>query len=900
MIHPLLTGVLTISLMEIPVDSLKTHLARRREQIRALHRTGATGFETCAALTESMDAAIRSGFDTLPGPVQKQLAVLAVGGYGRAELSPESDIDIMIVYHPVGRDPDAAGAAQAFLHILWDAGVDAGHSVRTVDDAVVLHGKAIDSWASMLEARFLCGSEQLAKELTGALHRRAETDPDNWFIRGVIADIGTRHSRYGNSVKLLEPNIKKSAGGLRDLHVLYWLFRSTNPEYFTHMNPHQPASKELLGQLHANGIIGEKEHRDAVAALQFLLRTRHEMHYLRDSLHDTLEYALQLEVAEGLGYGRRDHLSSVEVFMREYYLHARTIHRLNRQVSRRFRETIEPVHRETREGRILGEIFVLYDDTLGIIPDTERFTAPKQLLEPFAYAAENDVDMDFRLHGIIEKNVDLLDDNARRDPENALLFRRILASRNVARTLHLMNELDVLGRYIPEFGDLVAFFQHNVYHYFTADEHTLIAIANAEGLREQQGVLREVFRNLKRKDTLFLAILLHDIAKPRGVVDHEIAGVDMARMILERIGMNDIFPDIAFLVRNHLLMEQIAFRRNIHDAGTIREFAAKFDRPEQLDQLYLLTYADLSAVNINVWTEWKAAMLQELYQRTSEVLRRDLKGDQIDAFHESRRAAAEVGIVERLSAAMPREHVEQHLQGIQSDAYLSLFTEDEIGLHIAQTKSSDPVSVRFSDSGGYTEITIVTRDAPFALSRFCAVLAANDANILDANIFTRDDGMIIDRFRVSDATTTQQLERAVCAKILEDLKRVMEGTLDVEHLFQAHHRKWKRRPRLPVNPRVRTAVEFEDNPRYTIIDVYAPDSVGFLYRVTETISRLGLDIYFAKIATRVDGIVDAFYVRDRSGQPVNDPEQREGIRREILSTVRSISEQQLTDAPREY
>jgi [protein-PII] uridylyltransferase len=199
----------------------------------------------------------------------------------------------------------------------------------------------------------------------------------------------------------------------------------------------------------------------------------------------------------------------------------------------------------------------------------------------------------------------------------------------------------------------------------------------------------------------------------------------------------------------------------------------------------------------------------------------------------------------------------------------------------------------FNHTEGYTEATVIARDAPFALSRFCAVLSANDANIFDANIFTREDGIIIDRFRVSDATTRHQLDQRVCTKITEDLNQVMEGKLDIEHLFQAHKRKWKRRPKPPINPNIRTDVQFEDNPRYTIIDVYAPDSVGFLYRITETISTLGLDIYFAKIATRVDGIVDAFYILDRSGKPVTDQSRREHIRAEILNTVKALAEQRL-------
>jgi [protein-PII] uridylyltransferase len=456
-----------------------------------------------------------------------------------------------------------------------------------------------------------------------------------------------------------------------------------------------------------------------------------------------------------------------------------------------------------------------------------------------------------------------------------------------------MNELGILGRYIPEFGDLIAFFQHNVYHYFTADEHTLVAVANVERLRDQQGVLREVFRNLKRKDTLFLTVLLHDIGKPRGVADHEITGVDMAALILRRLGLTEIASDVGFLIRNHLMMEQVAFRRNIHDPDTIREFAARFPCAELLDYLYLLTYADLSAVNVNVWTEWKASMLQDLYMRASEVLRRDLKGEQVDAYHQSRRAEAESNVVETLSAYFPREKVERHLQGIQSEGYTAIFTEEEIRRHIDKSEAPDSVSTLFVHSKGYTEITIISRDAPFALSKFCAVLAANDANIFDANIFTRDDGVIIDRFRVSDASARQELDPRVSRKIADDLVQVMEGTLDVAHLFEAHHRRWKRRQKLPTNPTVRIGVEFEDNPRFTIVDVYAPDAVGFLYKITETISRLALDIYFAKIATRVDGIVDAFYVLDRTGKPVTDPVWRSQITKEILDVIRSLQEQEL-------
>jgi [protein-PII] uridylyltransferase len=883
--------------MNVDTNRLRTFLAAQQRDIAASHQRGEDGFATCTALTATMDEAIRTAFQMLSPSLEQSskgnIAVLALGGYGRAELFPKSDIDVMILCAS-GDQKEAAGqVAKEFLHLLWDVGVDIGHSVRTVDEALALRGRSADAWASMIESRFVCGNHALATQLYSALRKKLSADHERWFVEQVFSDLASRHQRHGQSVKLLEPNIKKSAGGLRDMHAVFWLHRATDPAFFTPIDPAQPACEAFLSHLLQNNRLEPEEHATAIAALQFLFRTRHEMHYRRDSLHDTLEYMLQLEVAEGLGFGPRNELRSVEVFMREYYLHARNIHQLHRRLSQQFRELMEPVSREPHDEERVGDFFILYDSVLSIDPRVKRLPRALDLLEAFVLAAENDAGLDFRLRWVIERSIGLLTMNELHSAELASMFRRILQSKRVAETLHAMNELGVLGRYIPEFGELVAFFQHNVYHYFTADEHTLIAIANAEHLREERGVLHEVFHAIRRKDVLYLAVLLHDIAKPHGVADHEITGVGLARTILDRLGMSDAFADVAFLVRNHLVMEQTAFRRNIHDAQTIKEFAARFDRAEQLDYLYLLTYADLSALNINVWTEWKSSMLQDLYSRASEVLKRDLHGAQIDEFHKSKQEAAMMGVVDKLSVEMSREEVERHLRGMQSDAYVSIFTEEEIGKHIQYSRVEGPVTTLFAQAEGYTEVTVIGQDAPFALSKFCAVLSANDANIFDANVFTRDDGLIIDRFRVADASTRQQLEQRVCGKIAEDLKQVMAGTLDIEHLFQAHRRRWKRRAKLPVNPTVRIGVEFEDNPRYTIIDVYAPDSVGFLYRITETISKLGLDIYFAKIATRVDGIVDAFYTLDRAGQPLIDAEQREAIRQEILNTIRMMTEEEL-------
>jgi [protein-PII] uridylyltransferase len=882
-------------------DSLREHLSIRAKEIAARHQAGASAFETCASLTLMVDATVRAAYTSLEVSRQEHLAVLALGGYGRGELCPHSDVDIMVL-RPAGESYREAGkSAETFLHILWDAGLDVGHSVRTPEEVLQLHGTTGDAWAAVLESRLVCGNGGLAEALWQDLKPGDDEPYDRWFIEHVLSNQRSLHDRHGSSVKLLEPNIKKSAGGLRDLQSAFWLYRGHRPSMFISLESGQSALRIFLYQLLAEGEIHEEELSAVEHALAFLLRVRHEMHYQRGSLHDTLEYALQLKVAEGLGYSTSpppisevsQEARAVEVFMRDYYLHARTIHAFGQKLVHPFRDAVEPVRSPGQASESIRDLFLLHNDSLSAVPDLQRFTRAADLFEGFVIAAEREVDLDFRLRAVIERSLDLITDEARNDPVVAAFFRRILRSGRVGATLREMNELNILGTYLPEFGRLVAFFQHNVYHYFTADEHTVIAIENAERLREAPGVLHEVYRLLWRKDVLYCAVLLHDIAKPDGVADHEITGVAVAERVLRRLGMSDVFADVAFLIRHHLLMEQVAFRRNIHDPATIRGFAAHFERPEQLDYLYLLTYADLSAVNRNVWTEWKAIMLQDLYQRTSEVLRRNLQGSEIEAFHRARRDRAADEVVAVLSTQFNRREVENHLQSIPNDSYLTLFTHEEIAHHLTAGAGAGPVSVRFVHAEGYTEITVIGHDAPFALSRFCAVLSANDANIFDANIFTRDDGIIIDRFRVADAGTRRHLEQRVCDKIAEDLEKVVRGSLDIEHLFAEHRRKWRRKPKSPVNPHILTDVAFEEGGRYTIIDVYAADSVGFLYRVTETISRLGLDIYFAKIATRVDGIIDAFYVLDRSGETLAQPERREGVRSEILATIRHMAEEEL-------
>ena len=872
-------------------QSIRERLADRGGQILAAHRTGTPGWVTCRALTNAMDEAVLAAFEALPEVVRSSVSVLALGGYGRGELFPHSDVDLMVLCPAGALREEAAAGAKALLHRLWDAGVNVGHSVRTLDEAMELRGTSLDSWTSMLESRYVAGDGALATSLRVAMQHPGG-DLDGWFVQGILADIQAREGRYGNSVKLLEPNIKKSAGGLRDLQAVFWLYRSAERSWSGELSEGVPATRRFLEELATRKLVEEETGARLLRAHDFLLRTRHEMHYQRDALNDTLDYGLQVAVAEALGYGGKAELRAVEVFMREYYLHARAVHWMNRQLLERFRGTSSG---DSGSAEDLGGGLIASGDRLSFRRGKNGFATCEELFRVFVAAAEHELTLDGRVRAAVERGLSLITEEETHSAVLAAIMRRILQSGRVAETFREMYELGVLERYLPEFGRLVAFFQHNVYHYYTADEHTMIALANAERLKFTRGVLHEVYRILPRRDILWLAILLHDIAKPLGVADHEITGVEVAREVLTRLGMDDAIGPVSFLIRRHLLMEQVAFRRNIHDPGTIREFADIVREPALLDYLYLLTYADLSAVNVNVWTEWKASMLEDLYRLTSEVLRRQLQGQEIEAFHRERHDAVRADIVEALSATFSREEILRHLEALGSDAYAAVFSEEDIAAHLREIQRGRVASTLLKNHEAYTELTVIGRDAPFALSRCCAVLSANDATIFDANVFTREDGILIDRFRVAGAHSGTHLDERTGEKISSEMAAVLEGRVDVTELFRAHRRKWKRRPRRPANPTIRTGVEFEDAGSYTIIDVYAPDSVGFLYRITEAISTLGLDIEFARIATRVDGIVDAFYVRERSDGAVSDGGRRSEIRERILMTIRTMSELELSE-----
>jgi len=368
-------------------ETLRLTLADGRREVLEAHRAGANGFATAVALTRIVDRAVETAMGTLSGQRRDAIAVMGLGGYGRAELFPGSDIDLMVLLDP-GNPSEGKEAATALLHVLWDAGLNVGHSVRTVEEALAMHGTTLDAWTAMLEGRHLAGREDIAAALQQGQRNLVSRGIDRWFAEGVFAGIRSRQARFGYSVKLLEPNIKKSAGGLRDLHALFWLHRGSDARYFAPLDGTVPALKLFLDAVLEHGLLDQEQYAWSLQAVRFLFRVRHEMHIRREGQHDTLEYALQVAVAEGLGYGREAELRSVEVFMRDYYRHARTVHRLSAQLAESFREILEPAYRSRSTAIPAQGMFLRGPESLCIDHGIRRLGTATEVFEAFAHAAE--------------------------------------------------------------------------------------------------------------------------------------------------------------------------------------------------------------------------------------------------------------------------------------------------------------------------------------------------------------------------------------------------------------------------------------------------------------------------------------------------------------------------------
>ena len=811
---------------------------------------------------------------TIAGVYKFNFVVASAGSFSRRELSPYSDIDIIFIAESVEEN---AKEISDLVTKFWDNGLEVSHTVRDFADIQKYMLSDLHTFTQFFETRYLLGSEKIYNHWTKELLKVLNDDIKTDLIQRLIEDTEERYKKYGNSPKILEPNVKLSAGGLRDLQIVEWMFIFSRKEL---LNKQQEATQAetFIKILNEHKITSSDECGRLLSSYKLILAVRNLMHLDSGQKEDRFEFGEQIRIAKIFGF-EEDMLTD---FMRIYFNAAVILNRFSKSMIKKFYEDafISVPHSLSIT---LDDDFELKGKVISMRNNSHLTMS--DVLRAFYYRGLHSARFDESLRSVIIDKFENTDRSQSLESESSVFFREILKlPQNVGQTLYIMNELGVLGAFMPEFKELNGFLQHGVYHSYTADEHTLIAIQNVEGLANENSQLGKIYNNLKDKEKLFIGLLLHDIAKPINISGHEILGAELASSIMYRMGYSDEeINTVSFLVYNHLVMEQTAFRRNLNDPETLNNFTSRFSSIEELEQLYLLTYADLSAVNPVVWTNWKSELLAELYRKTRAMLEEQISGEEL-------LFTATYSIPKEISKHSPHiseVSVQDHIDSIDDISYSHHFPAGEIVRHIEEINKGASVSVLFSELNGYTGITIITKDFPSLLSKLCGVLAINDINIHDAKIFTRKDGIVIDTFNVTDFRSHKKIEQDKFEKIKDDMSLAIDGLLQLGKEVAYLKTKWWRIESKLFRKKGNVKVAFENHEKYTIIDVHSPDRLGFLYHVTSKMNELGLNIFFAKIVTQGDEIVDAFYVLDRNGKKIS-PNDYEFIKSELTSAISKL------------
>jgi len=877
------------------IRSFKAFLATETERLRSRHAFGLGGREIAHGRSHVVDAVVSRACRMIAedlGPGARGdlagSAVVALGGYGRQELAPFSDVDLLFL-HP-GR---LTRAAQEFLHavlpLLWDVGLKVGHSVRSVPECIEEGLGDLHSRNSMSEARLVVGSPELFQRLERELLARVygSARANRRFFKDMRAEFLERRERHGPVVGMLEPNVKEGAGGLRDLHTVGWVGLARY-------------GLRGLEDLQAGGFVTGAERDRVLRAYDFLLRVRNELHFRSGRAVDVLALELQPELALGLGYRDQDAAAASETFMREFYFRAQEVQRFTDTFLRRTelvqaapgRIAVATRARAAGPGkrfRILGRQLLPGPEGVGFGGD------PLRLFEVFRVAQEHSVAVGAELKEGVRAQLHSVDADTRASHEAAAAFMALLRPvGRVSATFAEMHDTGLLARYLPEFENLTFMVQHDYYHKYTVDEHTLKALAALDDVARSEAQadspaasLRDALSEVVDPARLTLALLLHDVGKGRGG-GHVAKGTRIAADVCARLGLaQDVTEDVLFLVSKHLVMSRVSQRRDLTDRALLDGFAETVGTVDRLNMLYLLTAADIRGVGPGTWNEWKASLLADLHAKT--LVR--LAGDGHPTGYAPERVALEEMVLDDLHPEFLRSDVHEFLQHLP-DRYVATVPVEDIAHHFEMTRElgSRPVVTHWRQSrkGPFTVLSVCLRDRPGVLSKIAGALTGSGLDILSVDIFTTDEGVVLDVFRVAEsmgAPGVLAVPEERYEVIDADLAAAVDGRLDVAAAVERQRaRQVRRRRRRKVAP---VAVHFEEpevpNGR-TVIEVRADDEPGLVYRISTTLASLGIDISLAKIATEKSQALDVFYVTNARGSALLPDEQTE-VERALVAAL---------------
>lgn len=860
----------------------KKFLRIENHRLRLKHQAGGGGREIAQQRAVLVDIVLRHLYHaaTKVAPALEKsgcgIAILAIGGFGRGELNPGSDVDLMFLHGECKAIPEQVGSMiEAILRTLWDVGFKVGHSTRSIEGAVKQANVDMLSKTALLESRFIVGDRALFDRFKVEFEKKCIVGHEKEYLAQRLENQSERHEKSGGKITMQEPNIKSGCGSLRDYQNLIWISIFTNRAGST-------------AKLVEAKLLTESERRKLDRAYDFLLRVRSELHYLTKRECDTLSHVYQLQVATKLGYEQKSPLRRIEAFMRDYYRCARDIYQITENTAAKLSLPGQPRQpkgmlrflklkkkHETFDGFLLAD-GLLYPESREIFKED-----PYRIMRAFQHVQQRHAAFSPELETLIRRRLPLVDRTfiyarAARETFCAIMSRK----GEVGRILRLMHTCDFLGRYIPEFAPMTCLVQHEFFHRYTADEHTLVCLEKLDELidttEERLKGYRELMQKIDDPCILYLAMLLHDVGKSSNARFHAEASATVASRVSARLQLSsERRKMLILLVDQHALLSTTAQRRNVEDPATISEFAGAVRNQANLDALMLITLADGMGIGDNqVWSDWKESLVWQLYRSASRYL---AEGEAFFTQRAQERRITQEAVLKRLGSAYSSE-VEAHFL-FMPEGYFNAFDEPTIAAHVRlfhtffEARETDGLApaIRWipHPDRGHSELWVCTWDRKYLLAKIAGSLAVNHLNILSADIYTRGDNLVFDVFRVCDT----KFQAVTSPRDIEGVEKALTASLAKEYFdFRPALQKAMRKPASRLSQELefptRISVVNDAHPVYTVIDIQTPDRLGLLYNILTGFGAAGMNIALSRIATEKGAAIDSFYVTSAEGKKI--------------------------------
>src|SRR6184192_1607177 len=863
----------------------KKFLKVEEHRLRLKHQAGGGGREICARRSELVDVLLQYVFDAATataarrnGAARVPLALIALGGYGRGELNPFSDIDVMVLHKGTKEiSPHLEEMVKQVLYLLWDSGFKVGHSTRSIKEAIGEANRDMRTKTAMLESRFLAGDEELAHEFRRQFRSKCVRGYEREYVEMRMRDQAARHKKFGDSVYLQEPNLKNGCGGLRDYQNLLWM---------TYFKEGSLSTNQLVGK----DWLSESDQRRIENAYDFLLRLRTALHYATGRATDILHISLQEQIAKRLDYssGNPEDFRGSEELMRDYYEHTRNIFRVTERITEQFVSgyvtsktrslfSFLPLMRTHKTA--VGDFFFVRNKQLHPARRDLFRRDPEQMMRAFEIAQERGLDLSPELEDLLSRSLGQVTRTYQYARGPRAIFKDILSKKGrVGRILRMMHRVDFLGRYIPEFGQLTCLVQHEFLHRYTADEHTLVCVDKLDALAKTDDpklvAYREILERLDDPFVLYLALLLHDSGKAVGARRHSEASALFAQRVASRLQLSsEQRKSLILVVDHHLTLSMIAQQRNLDDPATVAELAGIVKNQKNLNALMLLTLADGQGTSAEAWSDWKESLVWESFYETSRYL-----ADQKSYYEQTRieRQSLQVLVAENLSPDYADE-IDAHFE-FMPDNYFRGCDVPEIVEHLKLLRSffenvssrgehplAPAIKWKAFTEHGYSLVSFWTWDHEQLLAKIAGSFSVVPINILSADVFPRGDNVVLSVFRVCNTKAHAVTDSREFELVEQTLGRALE---DENFDFLPLIEKAKRQSRLRLAPGIEfpthIGVDNKTHPMYTLIEIQAPDRLGLLYDILASLDRESVLIALSRINTQDGAAIDTLYVVDRS------------------------------------